>query len=352
MNYQEALKTLELADPPHQSEVKSSFRKKALQYHPDRNPDDQKAADQFRLCADAYNFLIENVQAWHGKRGPRDQQGTVSYEQTVQDLENIFDDIFGFSREGRILGYQKPQIIFLNLMQLAYGTTLDQKMAAYETCRSCHGRGGVEKSRVVICTHCFGRGTIQVESGLEQKKKLCPRCKGRGRRIDKPCQACGGWGRIEKMAGHRLALPRGLNADGEYTLHGQNKKTGQQNELFIRLALVPHPVFKVDKSDVLCEYPVGQGIADKGGRLKVAGVWGYFEVRIPAGTKSGHLTVVPSAGLVRHPGSGQKGDLHLRIMVTKDAEAQKLQKRFLAEVARLNPAYKSIKKFWWQRFFH
>src|SRR3990167_3110567 len=112
MNYHNALKILDLSDPPTPAQVKKQFRALALQYHPDRNPDDLKAVDLFRQCTEAYNYLLEHVVQWAGSVSKESASSSpINSQVLVEDLEDIFDDIFGFSRQGRILGVQKPQTL-------------------------------------------------------------------------------------------------------------------------------------------------------------------------------------------------------------------------------------------------
>ena len=233
MNYLQALKLLGLKDPPQPQEVKKAYHSLALKYHPDRNPDNAAAADRFRECTEAYNALILNFKKWVGKEEPFPT--TVSKTERVKDLEDIFDDIFGFTREDRILGLQRPQEIEVTPLELAHGARKKARLIGYEKCRLCGGSGAASNSHAVICTYCFGSGQIETTYGNEIQWKICPRCEGRGRKVSHPCSPCNGFGRMEVQKKQEVEIPVGLIPGIAYTIKSTDLSTGRKLHALVRL---------------------------------------------------------------------------------------------------------------------
>ncbi|MBI4411883.1 MAG: J domain-containing protein [Deltaproteobacteria bacterium] len=247
MNYHQALKILSLKDPPKPQEVKKAYHRLALKYHPDRNPENAStpsgdpppgtscsaAAESFRECTEAYNYLVCNLKKWAGKG---DSSPTAaSKTATVKDLEDIFDDIFGFSREDRVLGLQKPQDMEITHRELAHGVRKKARLIGYEKCRLCRGSGSASNSHAAICTYCFGSGQIKTTYGNETRWKVCPRCEGRGRKVSHPCSSCNGFGRMEVLRKQEVEIPAGLSAGFAYTLRSTDLSTGQKLHALVRL---------------------------------------------------------------------------------------------------------------------
>ncbi|MBI2340459.1 MAG: J domain-containing protein [Deltaproteobacteria bacterium] len=235
MNYHQALKILGLQDPPQPPEVKRAYHALALKHHPDRNPENASAAESFRECTEAYNHLIHNFQKW-AKKGEA-VPPVVTKTPAVKDLEDIFDDIFGFTREDRVLGLQRPQEIELTEVELAHGAKKRARLVGAEKCRSCKGGGSAGNSHAVICTYCFGSGQIKTTYGNEIQWKVCPRCEGRGRKVKHPCIHCGGFGRVEVVKRQEVKIPAGLSPGVAYTLDSTDLSTGKKLHILVRLKL-------------------------------------------------------------------------------------------------------------------
>lgn len=348
MNYQEALKILHLTDPPSVVEAKTSYRSIALQFHPDRNPNNQIAEEQFRLATEAYNYLVHHFKSWRSDEG-RDHRGVRSIE-PIADFEDIFDDIFGFTREDRILGYQTPEDLTLTLLEFAYGVRKRIKLLTYKKCHVCEGRGSSRQDSVTLCTYCFGSGQIQSHQN-DHAMKICPKCYGRGRKIKYVCSCCNGFGRESKKSLQKIVIPAGLTEGKACTQHSEDQDTGQQHDLFIRPLIQFHPVFTVDKYDLLCEYPVSEQVARDGAILDFPSLWGWMRVDIPASSTHQSQLVLDGHGLISHPGGGKRGRLVITLLVCPDSQAGRKQKTILRQVMKGNPAYASGKKSWWKKIF-
>lgn len=230
MNYHTSLQILDLPEFPSPEIVKKAFRNKALLYHPDRNTEKQ-ATLHFRQCVEAYEFLVEYYKEnpWAPKIS-KEPEKEKPLEKVDWNIEDIFDDIFGFTREDRILGYQKPQPVFLTQKEWDLGVTKEIKLLAYEKCESCKGLGSEGKTHSSLCTYCFGQGKIETD---RSETKTCPRCEGRGRNIEKNCVVCAGFGRLSQNRKMKVTFPPGFKVGGTYTLHGEDLKTGKKLDLFI-----------------------------------------------------------------------------------------------------------------------
>lgn len=319
MNLKQALKVLGLPDSPTTPSVKKAYRGLALRYHPDRNENNPLALDRFREATEAYNFLVEHLKFPQPKTTARAKVASVS---VVEDFEDIFDDIFGFTRQDRILGYQEPQKLEVTLFDLAFGGLKQVKLTAYEKCVFCKGNGAEKNTPVTICNYCFGAGQIKAGPVGEETFKLCPRCEGRGRKIARVCLVCKGFGRVGRMLTQQIKLPRGLIAGRSYTLHATVTKSGHATDLFIKPLLKTSPVFRVENSDILCEYPVAFSVAKKGGGMKLVWLWGMVAFKIPPGSRAGDEITVPGQGLPIAPGAKAHGSLRLRLVCLPDGEAR------------------------------
>lgn len=254
MNYNEALQILGVSNPPALNQVKKSYRQLALQYHPDRNSGNPAASDHFRTITEAYNFIVEFTEKW-GEDGVPVARPLPSSASPVrvEDTADVFDDIFGFTREDRIMGYQFPQLLWLTQAELTRGAKKKIHLFSYEKCSSCLGSGSEGKRLATICTYCFGGGRIT--AGLEKKKKICPKCGGRGRQVKKPCARCNGFGRIGKKRRQEVDIPASLSAGKEYTLHARDLKTGKKLDVFVRAELKKPSFFTIENGNVLCNNP-------------------------------------------------------------------------------------------------
>lgn len=350
MNYHQALKVLGLTDPPLPEDIKQSFRRLALKCHPDRNPDNPNAEIKFRECAEAYNYLVVNVQNWRTRRAEAPRQDVSTAIPTIEDLDDIFDDIFGFTREDRILGFQDPQDLFLSLPEFAFGTLKTDRLFAFEKCSACDGSGAQGHTHATICTYCFGSGQIKIDSEDEEKRKICPKCMGRGRCVHHPCISCNGFGRIKKLSKQEISIPPSLIPNHVYTLNSRDVKSGKVFTMFICLHLKYHPLFEVENSDILCEYPLASSIAKKGGDVDFPTLWGWDRITVPPNSKTGHVVSLKGKGLQKNAAKNERGDLCVRFLIVPERKCRKKVRSFLDKVSENNRAYGRDKPSKWQRF--
>lgn len=348
MIYEEALKILDLSDPPSPKEVKQNYRLKALEFHPDRNAH-PKASLWFRQITEAYAYLAEHADEWtvinKNKKASDHEEESIS----IDDIDDIFDDIFGFTRQDRILGYHAPQPIEVDLNELAFGVTKVMKMVAYEKCNSCQGSGAQLKGRSSICTYCFGSGVVASNDG-QSAHQPCPKCEGRGRKILHPCPICLGFGRREIYRPQEVSLVSGLSLNQAYTVHSKDLKSGQSCDSYIYLTLKNHSFFKVENYDLVCQYPINLKELEVGSEIRFPTLWGWTSLVIDEAACEQMRTCIKGKGLLLSPGQSKRGDVYIEFKKTALGKCQRLRTKILNEVAKGNPSYR-VKRSWWQRFF-
>ncbi len=346
MDYQKALKILDLPDPPAPTQIKKAYRAMALKFHPDRNPDQPAVLVHFQECTAAYNYLLEHIDRWSTQTG----QSPAEKKALVTDLEDIFDDIFGFSREDRILGFQPAQDLELTLVQLAYGADVEARLAAFEKCPRCQGVGAADGCRATICTHCFGAGRVN-SSGKNEDYRACVKCGGRGRNIKENCFRCDGYGRLRHLSRQKVTVPAGLKPNYVYTLHSQDIKTHAVLELFIRPILSTQNFLTVQDGDIIMPVYLNHSLQKSGGSFEIPTLWGLAEIEIPPETQEGSVLGMSGFGFWKDVVQGIKGDCHLRIRWVGSWAAKKWKKKMIAELSEENRAYGERKIPWWKRIF-
>lgn len=317
----------------------------ALRYHPDKNPDDQKALERFRLCTEAYNYLIENFSLNQVSLQELNQDVSVK----IEDLNDIFDDIFGFTREDRILGIQEPQSIELTLQELAFGVTKTLKLYAFEKCISCQGNGSLQETHPIICTYCFGKGQIKANVGQKQQHQPCPRCFGRGRLVRQPCPDCDGFGRIRKFYKQTIKIPQGLCPNASYTIQSTVVGSAKVCDLFILPQLLPHPFFRVEGYDVLCDYPFPKKNLSQENKWSIPTLWGWSEFKIPSQVVNGEIVSLKGYGLYTSPLKQKRGDFNIRLGFTSERKFKKESQLFLQEMSLKNPYYPQVPLSFWSK---
>lgn len=312
-----ALKILEIRTYSEPEDLKKAFRALAHRYHPDKNPRPE-AGELFRDVLEAYQFCLENLEVLTCHFGLKPAPELLSKDRLViENLDDIFEDIFGFTRAGRVLGYQEPHALGLTLKEFLFGGAKIEKLPAYESCRDCRGVGASQGTLARLCRHCFGKGYYLKKNGREAKRKLCPQCQGRGREMEKPCLSCGGFGRLKRIRRQKFALPLGMTPGGLYTLAGADEKTGQATEIFIQAFFVGDSIFQIDNYDLLCEYLMDFSRHKTSVILNFETPFGKKALEIPQAAKSGDVMIVPNAGLYKNGARTEQGVLKITLKQKK-----------------------------------
>ena len=328
------------------AELKSAYRKLAMQYHPDRNPGNhEEATEKFKEITEAYGVLADgDKRAAYDRYGHAGVTGAASqgwpdFSSTVfTDFEDLFGEFFGgvFGRQrgprsraqrGSDLRYE----VEITFEEAAAGLETKIKIPRWETCQECGGRGAKRGSEPVVCTVCGGRGQLRHQQGLFTVSRTCPECKGLGQVIREPCPACQGQGRgrQEKVLG--IKIPAGVEEGMRLRVSGEGESGaygGPAGDLYVVLHVREHSYFEREGSDLYCTVPLSIAQAALGTDIKVPTLKGQERLRIPEGTQSGSVFRMRGLGMPRVD-EGGRGDLYVRVQVMVPTNLSREQRRLL-----------------------
>lgn len=316
MNLKTAINTLELKEFRGIEDLKAQFYKLAHLYHPDKNPDEDSQV--FRDMLGAYEYALSHISELCTHFDvPEQPDDEVTAKSTIENLDDIFEDIFGFSKSGRVLGFQEPQVVYLKLEELVLGAKKRQKMIAYAKCPTCQGIGAREGASARVCTYCFGHGVIKGHRFQKIRRRICPKCKGRGREIARACERCNGFGRLRRFHNQEFTLPLGLQPHEFYTITGYDRDTKGATEIFIEPRLLRHPIFQIDNYDLLCEYHVDFTDLNQALNLKLTTPFGSVPMMVPTDAQRGDAIRIKGAGLYKDALKKKRGDLVVTLVSKK-----------------------------------
>ena len=328
-------------------EIKSSYRKLAMQHHPDRNPGNPQAEEKFKEASEAYSVLIDSE-----KRARYDQFGHAGLgnggfggfdPSAFTDFSDIFGDLFsdffgvnvGTGRRNRAQkGGDARADLNLTFEEAAFGKKTEVKVRRYESCEQCHGSGAAAGKGPVTCSTCGGRGQVRYQQGFFSVARSCPNCGGMGRVITDPCTKCKGQGRQVRERTVEVNVPAGVE-DGtrmRYQEQGDaGVNGGPAGDLYVVLHVKAHPFFEREGKDLFCSVPVSFAQAALGAEITIPTLDGEYKLKIPEGTQSGTVLRVRGKGVPSIRGGG-KGDLHVQVRVQTPSKLTKRQRELLAEL--------------------
>jgi molecular chaperone DnaJ len=340
-------------------EIKKSYRKLAVKFHPDKNPGDKAAEEQFKELGEAYEILSDP-----DKRSLYDQHGHAAFDRRAGggfgrgagpfhdpfDIfrevfgggggGSIFDDLFGGGRSDPTQPQRGTDLRYdmeITFEEAAHGTEKEITVSKAERCDVCDGSGAESGSRVRTCTTCGGRGQVISSRGIFSIAQTCPACHGGGRVIEKPCMACHGAGRRDRQSKIKLKIPGGVDTGSRLRSLGNGEagmRGGPPGDLYVVLHVKPHDIFQRDGDDLLCEVPLSFVQAALGAEIDVPTLSGKAEIKIPPGTQPGTTFRLKGKGVKNVQGYGN-GDLHVRVMVEVPTHLTSAQKAKLQEFAQL-----------------
>jgi len=349
-------------------EIKRAYRKLAVKFHPDKNPDDARAEEKFKELGEAYDVLMDEE-----KRAAYDRYGHAAFSQGMggggggfHDPFDIFREVFGggagggifetffggggsTDREGRQRGSDLRYDMQITLEEAAFGVEKEIEVRKLDACDKCKGTGAESGSRAVTCPSGHGRGQVISSRGFFQVSQTCPRCRGVGEIIEKPCRVCGGEGRIEKTSRIKLKVPAGI-ADGSRLRSSRNGEAGIRGgapgDLYVVIHVKEHPIFQRDEDNLYCEVPIPFSTAALGGEIPVPTLDGKASLKVPAGMQSGQIFKLRGKGISNVNGHG-RGDLLARLLVEVPTRLNAEQRQKLEEFAGLcgeenTPLHKSF----------
>jgi len=343
-------------------EIKKAYRKQAMKFHPDQNPDDPKAEEKFKELGEAYEVLGDE-----DKRAAYDRYGHAAFKAGgmgggggggggfggFHDPMDIFSQVFGGAfgggfedffggggrgrreKSGKKRGSDLRYDLEITLEEAAHGAEKELEIEKHAACKTCKASGSRSGTGIKTCTTCGGQGAVMRQAGIFVQQSPCPECRGSGYIISDPCGDCGGQGRVQKADRIRIKIPAGVgdgvrlrsSGNGDAGLRG-----GPAGDLYVFLHVKPHDVFERRGEDLFCEVPVSFSTAALGGELSVPTLEGKASIKVPAGTQGGTVFRLRNRG-VQDLSSGRKGDLHVELQVEVPTRLDSAQKEKLKAFA-------------------
>ena len=346
-----------------EEEIKKAYRKLAMKYHPDRNPDNSKAEEHFKEAKEAYEILSDAQ-----KRAAYDQFGHAGVDPQAgmggfgggggfsDAFGGIFDEIFGAAGRGggRSNVYRGADLRYnleITLEQAAFGTETKIRIPTMESCEVCKGSGAKAGTQPKTCPTCQGSGQVRLQQGFFSIQQTCPKCHGTGRFISDPCGACQGAGRVKQHKTLAVKIPAGVDEGDRIRLSGEGEhgvNGGPSGDLYVQIHLKAHAVFQREQNDLHCEMPISFTTAALGGEIEIPTLDGVAQIKIPAETQSGKVFRLRGKG-IKGVRSHTHGDLLCHVVVETPVNLTDRQKELLHELeetsnsdsARHNPRAKS-----------
>jgi len=344
-------KTLEVERTASDGEIKSAFRKQAMQFHPDRNPNDNAAEHRFKEINEAYEVLKDP-----DKRAAYDRFGHAAFEHGMgggaagfgadfgTTFSDLFEGIFGMSTgRGRSSGRERGADLRYNMeiaLQEAFtGKTAQIRIPTSVTCEACSGSGAKAGTKPKTCPMCGGHGRVRHAQGFFTLERTCPNCHGRGQSIDTPCASCSGSGRVTRERMLSVNIPAGVEDGTRIRLAGEGEagvRGGPSGDLYIFLSIGTHPFFQREGADLHCRVPVSMVTASLGGEFEVPTIdGGKSKVKVPEGTQSSRRFRLAGKGMPVLRGR-QSGDMYVQVVVETPQKLTKKQRELLTEFERLS----------------
>ena len=328
-------------------ELKKAYRKKAMQFHPDRNPGDKQAEDKFKDVNEAYDVLKDDQ-----KRAAYDTYGHAAFEQNgggqpggfggaEGGLNDIFDQMFGDfmggrgSRRGPRTGADVRAGVEIDLSEAFAGIKSTIRVPTRVACEACVGTGSESRQQTNdVCPTCNGAGKVRAQQGFFLVERTCATCSGRGRVIRNPCRICAGSGTVQRERSLQVSIPAGIEDGTRIRLPGEGEAGGTgatPGDLYVHVAVRPHEIFQRDGANIFCRVPVRMSQAALGGEVEVPVIDGTRQrVKVPAGTQTGEQFRLRGKGfsVMR---SAQRGDMFIQVAVETPQHLTKRQRELLEE---------------------
>jgi molecular chaperone DnaJ len=328
-------------------EIKKSYRRLAMKYHPDRNTDDAEAESKFKEAKEAYEVLKDGDKRAaydrFGHDGVRNGPGGgagFGAEGFGDIFGDVFGDIFGGGRRGASqvfrgadLGYE----LKLDLERAVSGDTVTINVPTQVGCEECDGKGAAKGSDPVKCSTCAGVGQVRMQQGFFSIQQTCPACKGAGTVITDPCKKCHGRGRVSKTKTLNVKVPAGVDDGDRIRLSGEGeagRNGGPPGDLYVEIRVTPHRIFERAGADLSCEVPISFAAATLGGEVELPTLNGNVSLKIPPGTQSGKVFRLRGKG-VTTVRDHRAGDLFAKVAVETPVDLTPEQESLLEQFDEL-----------------
>ncbi len=326
-----------------QDELKKAYRKKALEFHPDRNPENKEAAEEkLKELNEAFAVLSdEKRRATYDRYGHEGLSGmggmggggfTDFGDLFSSIFGDVFSDVFGGGHQ-RTRGEDLVVELVITYEEAAKGVTKTVEVPYHESCPACHGTGAKSGTSVKTCPVCKGQGQLRIQQGFFTMVQTCPECHGEGKIIKTPCPECHGEGKISKTKEIKIDVPPGANSGLKIRLRGHGEESflgGRAGDLYVIIILEKHEFFERDGNDVICEIPITFPQAALGATIEVPTLDGLIDMKIPAGTQPSRIFRLRNKGFPYLQGRG-RGDQLVRVVIEVPKKLTKRQRELLEE---------------------
>jgi molecular chaperone DnaJ len=338
-------------------DIKRAYRKLAIQYHPDRNPDNPNAEERFKEATEAYEILADE-----NKRQAYDQFGFAGveglgggardyssifrdFEDIFGDFSGIFDSFFGGGRRRRPgsnvrRGADLRYDLEVPFESAAFGTRMEIAYQRHETCQRCKGAGGEDGTGRRLCPSCAGSGQVRRSSGFFSIATPCPACNGEGEILENPCRDCAGAGVVKNHRRIKVKIPAGIETGKRITIPDQGDagpNGGASGNLYVYIHVAPHERFERSGNDLYCMVPVSVSQAALGADINVKTLQGEaVRIKVPAGTQNGRIVRVRGEGVPLLNSPNRRGDLYVKLRVDIPLKLSSRARDLFKELASLN----------------
>lgn len=330
-----------------EEEIKKVYRRLAMKYHPDRNPNDKQAEEKFKEVKEAYEILSDPQ-----KRAAYDQFGHAGVDPSMAagggfggfgfgDIGDIFESVFGAAgmRGGgggnrAFRGADLRYDLSLSLEEVVNGTEVKVRIPTLIVCKNCQGSGAQSGSQPQTCPRCGGYGQVRMSQGFFSVQQTCGTCRGTGKLIPNPCSACRGSGRTQDHKTLSVKIPAGVDNGDRIRLTGEGEagiNGGPAGDLYVQINVRPHPIFTREDNNLFCEVPISITTATLGGELEVPTLDGRVTLKIPPETQTSKVFRIRGKGIKPVRG-GFPGDLHCRVVVETPVNLTSRQRELLIEL--------------------
>lgn len=341
---------LEVGKDVSKADLKKAYRKKAIKYHPDKNPDNKEAEEKFKEASEAYEVLNDdNKRQIYDQLGHRGLEGAghsgpSGFEDIFSSFGDIFEDFFGFGgggnrgnrvRRGSDLRYNMT----IDFMEAAFGTEKTISIPKLDSCKTCEGTGCEQGSQPETCSQCHGTGQFIQSQGFFKVKTTCPYCKGQGKIISNPCKKCRGAGRVEITRKVQVKIPAGVDTGSKLRLTGEGEGAptphGESGDLYVVINVKQHKFFQRDNTDVICAIDISFIQAALGDEITIPTLVGEEKLKIPKGTQYGDVFKLRGEGIASLR-SGRRGDQVIKVIIKTPTRLNQKQTNLLKEFDKLD----------------